>query len=170
MTPLKENLQEIIPSPDDEGGAHFVLPIVVIGNISFFVILFYKRVFPTEPYIVLLAILTIIPPTVFGYTDRSFGMGVGVGTWPVFSLGFELGNYGMPTEYIVNMIQSSIFYSSFGLPVATILFGVGLFARECHLRGKHTGRYARRALLTFTLTAIILTTRITTDILNTEVI
>ena len=170
MISPKESLSEIIASSDDRGGAYLILPIVIIGNILFFVLLFYKPTVPAELYMILLAILTVIPPTIFGYTGRSFTRGVGVGTWPVFSLGFEIGNSGVPMEYILNMVQSGIFWGSFGLPVATILFGIGLFADKRHLHGEYTERYVRRALLTFTLTAIILIIRIATDILNTEVV
>jgi len=97
-------------------------------------------------------------------------MGIGVGSWPVFSLGLELGNHGIPAAYIVNMIQSGSFYGGLGLPVATILYGIGLFARERRLRGEHARRFAWQALLTLALTTVIVIIRLTTNLLSTGVV
>jgi len=160
-----------LAGPSADGSDDYpVLTVSTAGNTVFLALLFFKSTFPREPYIALFAVLLFAPPVAFGYAQRPFPVGIGVGSWPVFSLGFELGNHGIPTEYIVNMIQSGIFYGGLGLPVAMILYGIGLFARERRLRGEHAWRFAWQALLTLALTAVIVIIRLTTDLLSTGVV
>jgi hypothetical protein len=144
-----------------------MLTVSIIGNVMFLVLLFFKSDLP-KLIIFLFGILLFIPPVVFGYSKRPFFTGVWVGTWPLFSLGLQLGNHGIPTDYVVNMIQSGIFYGGLGLPVATIFYGIGIFARERRLRGEDARRFARQALVVLTLTIAILTIRLTTNLLNTD--
>jgi hypothetical protein len=66
------------------------------------------------------------------------------------------------------MIQSGIFYGGLGLPVATVFYGIGIFARERRLRGEHARRFAWQVLLMLALTIAILTIRLTTNLLNTD--
>jgi hypothetical protein len=167
---LKDYLQWIFGKPENGDRKYPILTVSFIGNIIFFPLLFFKPVFPTKLYILLFSILLFVPPTVFGYSKRPFVTGVGLGTWPLFSLGLQLGNHGIPTEYAVNMIQSGIFYCGLGLPVATILYGIGVFARERRLLGEHARRFAWQALLTSALTVAIVIIRFTTNLLNTEVL
>jgi len=66
------------------------------------------------------------------------------------------------------MIQSGIFYGGLGLPVVTIFYGIGIFARERQLREENARRFAWQALLMLTLTIAILAIRLTTNLLNTD--
>ena len=66
------------------------------------------------------------------------------------------------------MIQSGIFYGGLGLPVATVFYGIGIFARERQLRGEYARRFAWQVLLMLALTIVILTIRLTTNLLNTD--
>ena len=160
-----------LAGPSVDGSDDYpVLTGLTAGNVVFLALLFFKSTFPSELYIALFAVLSFAPPIAFGYARRPFPVGVGIGSWPAFSLGLQLGNNGIPTEYIINMIQSGIFYGGLALPVATTLYGIGVFARERRLGGEHTQRFARQALLTFALAVAIVIVRLTTDLLSTDVV
>ena len=170
MSKVKRHLQWVAGSPSDGGSKYPVLALSIVGNVALLGLLFFKSYFPAELYIGLFAVLIPVPPVALGYVKRPFSVGVGVGTWPMFGLGLQLGAAGVPTEYIVNMLQSGIFYGGLALPVATAMFGIGCFGRERRLRGEHARRFARQALLTLALSAVIVTIRFTTDLLSTGVV
>ena len=168
MFNLIDYVQWVFGKPENGERNYPILTMSILGNVMFFVLLFFKSELTAELLIFLFGILLFVLPTVFGYSKRPFFTGVWVGTWPLFSLGLELGNHGIPTDYIVNMIQSGIFYGGLGLPVVTIFYGIGIFARERRLRGEHARRFAWQALLMLALTIAILTIRLTTNLLNTD--
>jgi hypothetical protein len=169
MSNLIGYVQWVFGKPENGERNYPILTVSIIGNVMFLVLLFFKSGLP-KIIILLFGILLFVPPTVFGYSKRPFFAGVRVGTWPLFSLGLELGNHGIPTEYIVNMIQSGIFYGGLGLPVATIFYGIGIVARERRLGGERARRFAWQALLMLALTIAILMIRLTTNLLNTDVV
>ena len=170
MAGIGRRLQWLAGPSADGSDDYPVLTVSTAGNVVFLALLFFKSTFPGELYIALFAALSFAPPIAFGYARHPFPVGVGIGSWPAFSLGFRLGNNGIPTEYIINMIQSGILYGGLALPVAMILYGIGVFARERRLRGEHTQRFARQALLTFALAVAIVTIKLTTDLLSTDAV
>ena len=167
MSNVIEYVQWAFGKPENGDRNYPILTLSIIGNIMFLVLLFFKSELPTL-IMLLFGILLFVPPAGFGYSKRPFFTGVWVGTWPLFSLGLQLGNHEIPTDYIVNMIQSGIFYGGLGLPVATVFYGIGIFARERQLRGEHARRFAWQVLLMLALTIVILTIRLTTNLLNTD--
>jgi len=169
MKNLKDRLLWVLGKPEDGNRKQPILTASIIGNVIFVFLLFESEL-PTKFIIFLFGILLFAPPIIFGYSKRTFLTSVGVGALPLFSLGLEIGNHGIPREYIVNMLQSGIFYAGLGLPVVTISYRIGVFAREHLLRGEHARRFAWQALLMLTLTFIIFMIRFTTNLLSTEVV
>ena len=162
--------KDFIGLSQDVDNINLIMIFSLIGNIIFFITLFYKRLFSFIMYVLILSLLILIPPIMIGYANRSFILGVGIGILPVLSLALDQGSSTPVTEYVGNMIKLSILWGGLALPIPTILFGIGIFPRERHLRGKQTRKFAWRATITFVITVMILIINLKTDILNTGIL
>jgi hypothetical protein len=144
-----------------------VLAFSVVGNLLLFV-----RWVPdgglSTPFVGLLAVLLVSPPVVMGYTDQPFSFGVCTGVLPMIIFAV-VDHWHLPitaTE-IQTIVQGSIFWAGMALPVATLLFVVGVIIRKRNLKGNHVRALAWRVLLACVLSATIFILRDMTNVLAT---
>lgn len=144
-----------------------VLLASVIGNAILLLPLFLGSA-PVRPYFALLAVLVVVPPAVMGYTDQPFSLGVGLGVLPAFVM--AVVDNPLRATYVDNMIKLGIVWGGLILPVATVLFVVGVLIRERTSSSDRMRNIAWRTLLAFVLSATILLLRTRTGLLDTGVL
>ena len=161
------NIRDRVGLTPRDGYNYPILAFSVVGNLLLFV-----RWAPdgglSKPFLGLLVVLLVVPPVVMGYTDQPFSVGVSTGVLPMIIFAVvDHWTLSITTTGIQNVVRGSIFWAGMALPVATLLFVVGVLLRERTLKGGYAQALAWRVLFAFVLSGTIFVIRDMTNLLAT---
>jgi hypothetical protein len=158
MSSLRENKNRII------------ILLALFGNALFY-INFQFRPLPVIPTLLayLLAIIVVfVVPTLLGYMKNSFLLGVTIGVLPMLLWAVEIAS--LSRAWRRTILDQIIFRGGVWLPIAAILFGIGVAARERSIRGDRMKNIYKKIVITLVIGGIILGIHIYTDLLATSIL
>jgi hypothetical protein len=149
---------------------YIITTLALLGNILFYVSLQLRplRVIPALLAYLLTIILVFVVPVILGYMNSSFSLGVSIGILPMLLWAIEIAS--LSRSWRRTILDQIIVKGGIWLPIAAILFGIGVAARERGVRGDRMKNIYKKIFITLVIGGIILGIHYYTNLLITSIL